>query len=511
MRAVDLLSSRSEHTAARGSVDTRRARHVGTDVPAPRAHCAAPRRVTTRARHGHHAQRVRLDTRVACTVRSARTNSLAANSANIMITTVLNALLGYGYWTAAARLLPAAEVGVGSALISTMVVVSLLVHLGPGAGLVRLLPSRTSAVAWRQSVTAVLLGGSTLTAAVAVAAIPPLAHAVPALDSLTRSPLLAACFVLGAVGWTSSGLLDYVFIAERRTGLMVTRNATTAVAKLVVLALLALTRPDLGAGGLVLSWGIGGVVGTLVGLVSCHRRIRPLGWAPLSEMRRELLALRRSMLGHHLISCCGLLPTYLLPVVVTARLGAEQNAYFYVTWMIGSAVFMISPAVASALFAEGSHDRQQLPSLAPRARTIILGLLVAPAGVLVATGHTVLALFGPNYVVGVPLLIALVVSAFPDVVSNVAVAAMQVRGTLGRAAALNAVIALIALAGAWVLTPRFGILGSGLAWLAGQLTGALCVLCLPRLFGLGRGHETGGRHRRSRTDATTATSFGGRR
>jgi O-antigen/teichoic acid export membrane protein len=423
-----------------------------------------------------------------------RASSLAGNSLNIMLTSVISAVLGYGYWTLAARLMAPSVVGVGSALISTMVILSLAVHLGPGAGLISRLSQRGEDTAWRETVLGVLLAGVVLTAALAAIGVYLLSLLVPAFSALLHSPGTAIWFVIGAVSWTSSGLLDYLFIAARRAGLMTIRNATTAVIKLAALVVLPLASPGLGAQGLLITWALGGVAGTAVGLWCCHRRIRALRWVSVRGMSRELLTLTRSMAGHHLISGFGLLPTYLLPVVVTARLGPEQNAYFYVSWMVGSSIFMISPAVGSALFAEGSHDQATLRLLASRSLRTIPALLVLPAATVIVLGDTILSMFGQRYTVGLPLLIVLVLSAFPDAISNISVAILRVRDALALGTVLNATIAIIALAGAWFATAKWGILGAGLAWLAAQLLGALVVFLLPAVFLPGSRYPD--RHRR---------------
>ncbi|MDH6140427.1 O-antigen/teichoic acid export membrane protein [Kitasatospora sp. GP30] len=415
--------------------------------------------------------------------------SLTVNSLGIMATTVVNAGLGYGYWTLAARIMPSAEVGLGSAATSALVIISLVVHLGAGVGLIARLPQRGTAEQWRLTVVATLAattGGTLLVAAVAEL---PLGLLVAPLGPLTRDPWFALWFVLGAAGWTGSGVLDYLFIAERRAGLMLVRNAATAVAKLGGLAVVAVAAPRTGAMGLLLTWSLSGLLGTGAGLVLCHRRVRPLGRVPLRAAGAELLLLARPALGHHAISVAGLVPTYLLPVAVTARLGAGANAAFFITWMIGSAIFMISPAVSSALLAEGSHLRHSaegggqrggLRRIALRSLGVTVASITVPAGVLCAIGHPVLGIFGAGYRQGYGLLVVLVLSAFPDAVSNVAVATLRVRGRLNRAAALNAVIAAIAVAGTWFSTPPLGILGAGVSWLGAQLVGALAVLVFHR-------------------------------
>ena len=414
--------------------------------------------------------------------------SLTRNSLGIMGTSVVNAVLGYGYWTLAARRMSAGQVGLGAAATSALVIISLAVHMGAGGGLIARIPKRAAREQWLTTVTSTFLATTLVTLLLAAAAVIPLGLLVPALRGLTQDPVFALWFVLGAVGWTGSGILDYLFIAERRSDLMLLRNAVTAVVKLGGLAVLGAAASHVGADAIVATWAIGGLLGTAAGLVECHVALHRLGRVRLREMPGELGTLLRPSLGHHAISVCGLLPTYLLPVVVTARLGPAENAYFYTTWMIGSSIFMISPAVSQALFAEGAHDsaddgahdRTGLRGLSLRSMWITLAAIIAPSAILCAIGVYVLRLFGPGYTAGYALLVALVLSAFPDTISNVAVATLRVRNLLPRAAALNLSIATIALVGAWICTPHLGILGAGEAWLAAQIFGAFAVLVLRR-------------------------------
>jgi O-antigen/teichoic acid export membrane protein len=401
--------------------------------------------------------------------------SLTRNSLGIMGTSVVNAVLGYGYWTLAARRMPAAEVGLGAAATSALVIISLGVHMGAGGGLIARIPQRRTREQWLLTVGSTFLATTLVTLVLAAIAVLPLGLAVPALRTLSHDPVFGVWFVLGAVGWTGSGILDYLFIAERRSDLMLLRNGVTAVAKLGGLALLDLADPHAGAISILITWAVGGLLGTIAGLIECHVALHRLGRVRLRDMPGELGLLVRPSLGHHAISVFGLLPTYLLPVVVTARLGPAENAYFYTTWMIGSAIFMISPAVSQALFAEGSHDRAGLRKLSLRSMRITLLAIAAPSAILCAIGVYVLKLFGPGYTAGYALLVVLVLSAFPDTISNVAVATLRVRNLLPRAALLNLTIATISLVGAWICTPHLGILGAGEAWLGAQIVGAVAV------------------------------------
>ena len=167
----------------------------------------------------------------------------------------------------------------------------------------------------------------------------------------------------------------------------------------------------------------------------------------------------------------------LLPVLVVLRLGVTQNAYFYITWMIGAVFFMVSPSVAQAVFAEGVRARSDMSSVVAKALRVILVLLAPAMAVMIIGGKLILGLFGASYAaVGYGLLILLAISALPDAVSNVAVVVCRVTQRLGYSAALNLGILVMTLAGAWVLMPPLGIAGVGVAWLGAQTIGAIASL-----------------------------------
>lgn len=412
-----------------------------------------------------------------------RADSLTRNSIGIMATSAVNASFGYVYWIVAARALPAATVGLGSSLVSAMVIVSLTVSLGPGGGLIARLPGRTTRDQWLLSVLSILLVCSAATLVLAVVTLFPLALLLKPLHSLGDDPLLAIWYVLGAVGWTSSSLLDDVFVAQRRADFMFRRNALSSALKLFVMLVLAVLPDKRGATTIVATWSLAGIFGTGYGLYLCHRHFHRLGRIPhpgrgLREaMREETSRQARPSAGHHAISVGGLLPTYLLPIVVASRLGTRQNAYFYVTWMVGSSIFMISPAVSAAIFAEGSYDASRLHALARDSLRIIMAMIVPCTLIVAALGRPILHLYGAEYAAaGYGLLLILLLSSYPDAITNIAVATLRVRGALGRAAALNVTMAVIAVAGAWVLAPGYGIVGAGSAWLIAQVVGTVGVV-----------------------------------
>lgn len=291
-------------------------------------------------------------------------------------------------------------------------------------------------------------------------------------------------------------LIGFAFIAARRAGRFLSMQTLASAAKLVGLFPLA----AFGAAGLVGAWVVGAAIGIAVAIVwlvptmglgrrPSHRSPRSTGIpervrdgprqrAPHRRLSSLLGSLyMRRLVGQHLTSVGLLLTPLLLPVLVVTRLGAEPNAYFYVTLMMGSAFFMVSSSVATAVFAESVRANASLRNEIAKAIKIIAVLLIPAMLVVITCGRIMLGFFGASYAAaGYSLLIVFAISAIPDAVTNVATSIWRVSHRLRYAAVLNLGMMVTTLAGAWFLMPPLGITGVGVAWLIAQTLGALASL-----------------------------------
>ncbi|MEV6846031.1 sugar transporter [Actinoplanes sp. NPDC051411] len=395
-------------------------------------------------------------------------DSLARNSVLIMASTVGTSGLGYLFWMVAARGLAPSAVGAATALISAATVVSMLSNLGIGHMFIQRLPGTPAAV-WSRIVSGGLLIGCAATALTATAA----AILLPRLAG-NFAVLSAPALIATAVALTASTLLDYVFVAHRASHGMLWRNLALAAGK--VLALPALTGLGLhDSNAVLLAWTLPSIAVTAVTLAVSPSRLRAGARLTGARLGREVKHVRAALSGHHLINLAQAGPGALLPVLVTARLGASANAHFYVAWMTASVLFMVSPAVASAFYAERSHVGAR-PAPLRKAATVVLAVIGAPAIVLFVAGDEILGLFSSGYATGGGLLLKiLVIAAIPDAITNLAVAHWRSRREFRRCLHLNLVMASTCLALTWFWLPGLGIAAAGLAWLAGEFAGALLV------------------------------------
>jgi O-antigen/teichoic acid export membrane protein len=425
-------------------------------------------------------------------VRVARGDSLVRNSLYMMCTTVETAVLGYVFWIVAARVFSTAQVGIASAVISLCSTAALLTYLGPAAMLVERLHTYERSHAWNSFVARTCAATATATAVLAAVAIPLVAQA-KGYGSYFNGAGAVVLAVIGAAAWTMVQMYCSAFVAARRADGMFAVQGLISVFK--VLLVVPLCAAGLGAPGIVVAWVASSVIGVAAGAVWLLPRVGP-GAAPAEATGvprgRRARHARRSrkradyvshLVGQHLTSVGGQMTPLLLPVLVVARLGAGSNAHFYITWMIGSVFFMVSPSISQALFAESVRCDAGLRPAVVKAFRIASFLLIPAIVVMVAGGKLILAIFGQAYVsAGYGLLVLLAISAMPDAVSNVAVAICRATNRLGYSASINLGILACTVVSAWLLMPRFGLLGVGIGWLAAQVLSA--VACIPAFLNL---------------------------
>lgn len=429
--------------------------------------------------------------------RRVASDSLVRNAMLLMASTVISAGLGYLFWAIAAHMLTRQEVGLGSAAISLCATVALLTYLGASAVLIERLPAAEHSDEWSALLRRMCFR-TAAAAAAATAAIVPALRISGEYRVLLRNALSAPTLIAGAAVWTVVSLQASAFIAARRADKLLANQALISLVKLIlILPFVALSS---GAAGLVYAWVVSALVGAGVGAGWTIPRLG-LGRPPVHRPRRRLAASQlptsrapcgsshcrpprppstvaiRRMLGHHLTSVGGAVTPLLLPGLVLVRLGAAQNAYFYITWMVSGAFFTVSPSIAWTLFSEGVREGTELRRVVAKSLRITFFLLLPIVAAAIICGRFILGLFGTTYATaGYGLLVLLAISALPDAVSNVAVTILRITDSLVYSSLLNLTILVATVTGAWILMPSLGIAGAGTGWLAAQFLGTLISL-----------------------------------
>jgi O-antigen/teichoic acid export membrane protein len=405
----------------------------------------------------------------------ARSDSLIRNGVFSTATQVVNSAFGYAFWLLAAHLYSPATVGLTAAATSATSIVLMLSCLGVGGMLIQSLPRQPKETEWSATFWAGVATVTLFAAALCAAGVAVLPLISPELAAL-RGVGFAAVFTVGTVALTVGVTLDCVFLAERKANYAFRRNFAVGAVKVLMLGLMALAfRPD--AVRLLGAWGAGAVVGLGFGAALLARRIGVARPPELSVLLRTARGFRSRVTLHQLIGLGAGLLTYLLPVIVTVRLSARDNAYFYTTWMLAALFLVIAPAFSNNLFAEGMHRPAEIGALARSAFKTLGAIMVPGLVAILVLGGTLLSAFGHSYSGhSVGLLRLVVLASIPDAVVHVYVGVLRAEARLVAAAVLLVSIGIGTVVISWFLLPSIGISAVGWAFLAMQLVGCAYVV-----------------------------------
>jgi len=397
--------------------------------------------------------------------------SLYRNSYSLVMAGIVTSALGLLFWVIAARLYSPEDVGLASATISAVILLSSIAYLGLGIGLIRFIPSAgersislinsslTVAGLTSLVVSAIFIGGVGLWS--------------PALSYLQERPIYAILFLVFTLVWTLSHLVDETFISKRAAHFTLIKNAISSVLKIILLLVPVFF---MGAISIFLSAAMGMMVGVLISLLFFLPLIFKR-YLPIPTLRRDLI---RRIIPYSLGNYIGLLlwglPAMIYPLIVVNALGAEATAYFYIAWAIASIVFMIPIAISFSVLAEGSYYEELLIPSIRKSLLLCTVILVPSILILCALGSKLLLLFGATYSQeSLTLLIVLAFSSLPLMVNQFYITVNRVRKNIKMVAIVSGIIAFLCLSLGYILMLRFGITGVGIGFLAAQIIVAVTV------------------------------------
>jgi O-antigen/teichoic acid export membrane protein len=283
-----------------------------------------------------------------------------------------------------------------------------------------------------------------------------------------------AVFALGvsitAVGFVLDGALTGLLMAKLR----LYRSGLLAVVKLFALLALGLWLSQKTGMIIFVTWLLGSLVSVLIVAIwpilkgNYRRRIYVPHWSLLKKL--VPLAMQ-----HHMINLVQQMPDLALPVVVTALLSAEVNAWFYVSAMIINFVTMISLSLTNVLYALSSAEPEKL---AKKMRlTLALGFSAALlANCVIQPGAgVILRIFGSSYAAqATGCLRILALGAFPLVIMNHFVVTCRIQKQLGRVILPITIGASLELIGPAI--------GAHIGGLNGLCLGSDAALCIEAAF-----------------------------
>jgi O-antigen/teichoic acid export membrane protein len=400
---------------------------------------------------------------------------LVRNGYSLIASTGITSVLGLVYWLLAAHLYSVAEVGINSALISTMIAVGGIAQLNLGSVLARFLPSAGRATSQRL-ILGTYAAGMIAALFCCVLLFLGLQAWAPALYTITASPLLAVWFTAATMIWTVFSLQDGALAGLRRAIWVPVENAIFALVKIALLLILA--ESQWRAWGPFASWTLPLLVAVVPVNLLIFWRLIPLGdvAGTLKRSAVETGLVVRYFAADFLGTFSLMAAIGLAPIIVLERIGAEGNAVYYLTWTIAYSLYLVSKSMGISLVAEGAADPWRSRALAAGALAHTAILLIVAVVIIVVIAPVILQLFGPSYAAnGVGLLRLLCLSALPFGLTSMFLGLARVEGRLTALVVVQAALTLLVLGLGVPLLDTMGTIGMGIAWLIAQTAIALAL------------------------------------
>ena len=393
------------------------------------------------------APRVRIGSRL----RGWRPDALAVTAGALMANTVVTSVLGMAFWAVASRTYSARQLGESAALISAMMLLSVISQLNLAMGISRLLP-QVRERRWRPVTAAYAVAagvGLVVTAAFATLA-PRLSGS---FSFLGRDVLLGLALVVAVILWNVFALQDAVLTAARWAVAVPVENGLFGILKIGLMVWLA---HGVAGQGIFVAW----VVAMAVMLVPVNGLVfgKVLPGAPLSTGPEDVetvlplgdrARITRYLAVDYVAALLNQGYTSLLPLLVVAVLGRDANAYFYISFVIAGAVRAVAQSMSTSLIVEGAHDETRLASLTRLTVVRYAKYAVPGIAALVVAAPLLLHPFGAAYVDrGTTVLRLLLVATVPQAVVALYLGVERVRARVSRVLAIEAATVVLVTVGA---------------------------------------------------------------
>lgn len=398
---------------------------------------------------------------------------------------LVTAGLGMLFWVIAARIFDTFTVGRDSALIASILAIAAICQLNLQVLIPRFLPQVRTHVAKRITHAYMLGAGLSLFAGLAFVLLAPVAS--DQFEFLRDDATLSLVFVIGTAAWAVFVLQDAALTALSRASWLPVENGAFSIMKILLLPVavwLGMTN------GPFASWLVPLIVIIPVVNWLLFRRVVPAaevaqadaaGVVDVFGWSRLLKFIAQDVAG----TVFGQLAMAAMPFLVIAMLGAEQNAYFYIPFMIVTAWDLVFMAACLSLTTEAARTVERTRHLSRMTVRRFTRLQLPGALTIALFASAILLLFGQDYAENgteVLRLLALASAFRCWTFLYAAGARLQAHGT--QLLCFQALLAIALIAGVVTFAPSGGIDAVAQVWLAAHLIAA-AVVTIPVIKFLG--------------------------
>ncbi len=384
---------------------------------------------------------------------------LYSNSLWLIASTFVITAGGFIFWSINANRFTETEVGIAVALLTSMELIVTLSLLGFNLTLVRFMGKSER----KEKMMSTFFSASIVTAGL-LSLLFILISPKLSLGLVTASQKVG--FVLFTASYVIFVLIEPILVSFRRSSLVFIKNVIYTSLKILLVFL------GTGQYWIFLSWMISAAAAIVV--ILPFLPIKPAMKIDLGIIRKYF----RFGVANYISNMLGTAPYLVLPLIITALIGAQDTAFFYVVLMMSSLLYVIPIAISSPLISEGSNG--DLKKTVRKSMLFVFPIVTLGALILSSAGRWILMIFGTSYSIEGTLSLALIsIAAIPGSLLVIHVAECNVKNDLKGIITINAMHALGTI-GLGLLFISKGIIGISAGWLVTELIVAGYILVARR-------------------------------
>ena len=267
---------------------------------------------------------------------------------------------------------------------------------------------------------------------------------------------------------TVSLLMSGTFTAERRSSFTMIKENLFNLVKIFPLILFV----GFGAMGIFISWGIGLVMAMIIGLILLYKISKYLPKFTFDPIIKNMAGYSAR---NYIAGILSSLPGLILPIMIARLISTESAGYFFIAITVTGLLYGIPQSISSSLLAESFKG--DIWEKVGKAVRFNLFLLISGLLLFMIFGKFVLNIFNHSYAENATTtLIILAMASVPLSTINIFNTVRNAQKRVGSTIKINAVVTIITLILAIPLMKILNIEGAALAYLIGNIIGALIVI-----------------------------------
>ncbi|MBN2109633.1 MAG: oligosaccharide flippase family protein [Methanosarcinaceae archaeon] len=393
---------------------------------------------------------------------------LYRNSVFLLLGTFLNVGAGFLFWLIAARLYPTEEVGVATALISSLGLLVFISSLGFNFSLIRFININIKENVLSTSIVVTTIA-SAFMAAIYLLIVNDMLQSI----SLLQKTGYALFFFITVVANSMFFMSGEAFKALRDTKDLFIQTVFLSARVPLLLPLV-----PLGSFGIFAAIGVAYIFATIFSICLLNRR------AGLNAVidREYLKGSFTFSSGNYVSSLLYESPALIMPTLILGLIGKEEAALYYIAYSISELIWIAPMSMSTSLFIEGSYGQNLERNLRRSARAVFI-LLIPSMIFIYLSGESILRIFGEDYTGSLSLLHVLVLSSFFVALHGFFVTILNLHMRINDLVRMNLIRFSMLTGLSYILIIRYGITGFGYAWMVTYMVLALIIIRISRKEG----------------------------